>query len=181
MVRAVSRPAIRNHAGRTGDAALPDLAARLQRSAAALARRLRAATPLDGLTPARLGILAALRRSRHGTPATALAAELGIQPQSLTRLLAELEDRRLIARRSDAADRRRSLIGLTAAGRSLLEAELQRRRAALAETIAALFTPAERQALDRAADLIGRLADALPRAGEAAGSREDDDDEDTTA
>jgi DNA-binding MarR family transcriptional regulator len=148
------------------DAALRDTAAALQRNAAALARRLRSATPPGGLSPARLGILAALRRHGQAVTPTALAAELGIQPQSLTRLLADLETRRLILRRGDAADRRRSLIALTAAGRRRLERELQRRRAVLAAAIAAAFTPAERQTLARAAGLLGRLAEALPRAAE---------------
>lgn len=171
--RAASNPPRQNLARRVPSKRdLQVTAAALQRNTAALARRLRAATPPDGLSPARLGILAALRRRDSGITATALAAELGIQPQSLTRLLADLDDRRLIVRRSDAADRRRSLLVPTAAGRRLLQTELQRRRTTLADTIAAGFTPAEQAALARAADLLGRLADALPRAGDTAG---DDD------
>jgi DNA-binding MarR family transcriptional regulator len=152
-----ARPAIR------GGADLRDTAALLQRNAAALARRLRSATPPGGLSPARLGILAALRRGDGTSTVTALAAELGIQPQSLTRLLADLEARRLIQRRGDAADRRRRLLAPTAAGRRLLERELDRRRAALAAAIAAAFTPDEQATLAAAAGLLGRLAAALPR------------------
>lgn len=152
---------------------LHDTAGRLQRGTAALARRLRASTPAatsgDGLSPARLGILAGLRRSGVGMTASALAADLGIQPQSLTRLLADLEDRRLIARRTDSTDRRRSLIALTPAGTALLATELQRRRAALAATIAATFTPAEQKQLHQATLLLDRLAAALPRVADEPG------------
>lgn len=156
----------------TRPATLHDTAGRLQRGTAALARRLRATTPADGISPARLGILAGLRRSGRAMTASALAADLGIQPQSLTRLLADLEDRRLIARRTDSADRRRSLIALTPAGTALLTTELQRRRAALAATIAAIFTPAEQKLLHQATLLLDRLAAALPRAADEA----DEDD-----
>lgn len=152
----------------TRSATLHDTAGRLQRGTAALARRLRAATSGDGLSPARLGILAGLRRNGGGMTASALAADLGIQPQSLTRLLADLEDRRLIARHTDSADRRRSLITLTAAGTALLATELRRRRAALAATIAATFTPAEQKLLHQATILLDRLAAALPRAADEA-------------
>lgn len=152
---------------------LQDTAAALQRHAAALARRLRSATPPDGLSPARLGILAALRRAEAGITPTDLAGELGIQPQSLTRLLADLENRRLILRRMDATDRRRSLILPTTTGRRLLARELRRRRTALATAIAATFTPAEQVLLSRAAGLLGRLAEALPRTAEAADGDDD--------
>ncbi|MEI9987458.1 MAG: MarR family transcriptional regulator [Aliidongia sp.] len=61
----------------------------------------------DGLSAARHAVLGLLRREGPST-ATALAAYLHIQPQSLTRLLADLDRRGLITRRAAEADRRQS-------------------------------------------------------------------------
>jgi DNA-binding MarR family transcriptional regulator len=72
-----------------------------------------------GLSMAKLGVLGRLYRNGTTTP-TALAAYLRIQPQSLTRLLADLQRRKLITRRPDEADRRQSLLELTPAEQELL-------------------------------------------------------------
>jgi len=136
-----------------------ELATRLQRSAARLARQMRPGAAA-GLSPARLGILAGLRRAGAVT-ATVLAGDLGVQPQSLTRLLADLETRGLIARRPDERDRRQSLIAPTEAGLQLLGHEMQRRRLALARAIGATLSPTEQDLLRLAAGLMDRLGTVL--------------------
>src|SRR5580698_6647301 len=87
----------------------------LHRSAAHLSRRLMAARGADGLSVSRLMVLGRLKRQGPAT-ATELAAFLRIQPQSLTRLLASLEDGGLIVRRADETDRRQNRIEITDAG-----------------------------------------------------------------
>lgn len=126
---------------------------------ALLSRRLMAGRPPSGLSASKLSVLALLQREGE-TRASALAAHLRIQPQSLTRLLGDLARRKLIARRADPADGRASLIEITGQGARHLRQDAQRRRAALAQAMAKL-SPAERATLDRAAGLLDRLAGAV--------------------
>jgi len=137
-----------------------EIAGALHRSATLLSRRLLAARAPEGLSPARLAVLGLLRREGPST-ATALASELSIQPQSLTRLLADLTRRSLITRRTAAADRRQSLIEITEAGTALFLSDVQGRREKLAQVLATLLTPAERGLLMLAAGLMERLRDAI--------------------
>lgn len=143
----------------TDQAALFDSATKLQRAMALLSRRLMTGRPPSGLSASKLSVLALLQREGQ-TRASALAAHLRIQPQSLTRLLGDLVRRKLIARRADPADGRASLIELTALGARHLRQDAQRRRAVLAQAMAKLSL-AEHATLDRAAVLLDRLAGAV--------------------
>jgi DNA-binding MarR family transcriptional regulator len=106
-----------------------------------------------------LGILAHLYRRGPMTPG-ALAAAERLQPQSLTRTLARLERQRLVARRPDEQDRRRSLLALTDAGHQVLVQDMHHRDGWLAGAMARQLTAAERDLLRIAAELMDRLADA---------------------
>lgn len=132
----------------------------LQRSAQRLSRQLLAARGPRGLSLSKLGALGLLHR-RGAHTATALATYLRIQPQSLTRMIADLERRGLIARRSDAEDRRQIQIAITEKGRKLLVADVRERQARLAHVIAASLSPAEQTMLKVATQLIDRLAGVL--------------------
>src|ERR1700679_2493828 len=83
-----------------------------RRSVTRMARLLGATMPKGELTPTKLSALGILRR---GGPmsATALASQLGILPQSLTRILAELEAEGLLTRRRDADDGREHVLQRT--------------------------------------------------------------------
>jgi DNA-binding MarR family transcriptional regulator len=151
---------------RAADDAL-NVATTLHRSATRLSRRMRARRHGAPLSLARLGVLGRLHRE-GGATAAALAGALGIQPQSLTRLLAELERKGLISRRPDAEDRRQSLIAITPMGKRLLLEDVGEQRALLASTMAAVLTPAEQEMLRLAAGLMERLSDALEVASAAA-------------
>jgi DNA-binding MarR family transcriptional regulator len=107
----------------------------------------------------RLSVLAHLSRRGPATPGELAAAER-VQPQSLTRTLASLEDNALVIRRADPADGRRSLIAVTEAGRQMLGRDLRQRDAWLAQAMAAQLTPAERGLLRLAGQLLERLAEA---------------------
>jgi DNA-binding MarR family transcriptional regulator len=134
-----------------------DTASQLHRSALRLLRRTRASRPGEGLGPSRLSVLGRLYRKGTTTP-TDLAAYLRIKPQSLTRLLADLQRRKLIMRRPGDADRRQSLLEITAAGSELLTREIRGQRTLLARTIAGKLTTAEQELLRIAAGLMDRLA-----------------------
>src|SRR3569833_2882517 len=74
-----------------------------------LARRLRVEAPAGEVSTAALGLLAPLHREGP-MPGVALAQAEGLQPPSLTRLLAGLVAGGMIERTSDPADRRNLII-----------------------------------------------------------------------
>jgi DNA-binding MarR family transcriptional regulator len=92
--------------------------------------------------------------------ASELADGERIQPQSATRVVADLERRGLIERLPDETDRRRILLRASAAGRALITEDRRQRDEWLSVAMAATLTPAERDILLVAAHLIDRLAEA---------------------
>lgn len=128
-----------------------------------LTRQLRALSSGDGPGAAKLGVLGQLYRLGPSTP-TRLAQCERVKLQTLTRLMAELESEKLIRRRRHAHDARQTLLSLTAAGRRVLTADIQRREASLAAVIAARLSSAERVDLLDHCGLIDRLSDALSEA-----------------
>lgn len=134
-----------------------DSAVALCRAATRLAQRMRAERPADGLTMSMLSVLSHLYQQGPLT-AGRLATLQRLRPQTLTRTLARLEERDLVRRRPDPADRRQSRIELTPDGHAALRANLFPRAAWLAEAMTAL-SPTERGVLRLAADLMEELAD----------------------
>jgi DNA-binding MarR family transcriptional regulator len=137
-----------------------DTASQLHRSALRLSRVFQATRPAKGLSLSKLSVLGRLYREGAAT-ATALAGYLRIQPQSLTRLIADLERRKQITRQSNDADRRQSLLKITDTGVQLLLEEIRDQRAKLAQTIAMALTPAEQGMLRLAAGLMDHLAEVI--------------------
>lgn len=122
-----------------------------------LARAMRHAAGDAGLTGGALGLLATLYRD--GTmSAVELARREGLQPQSLSRLLAQLDKAGLIDRSVDPADARRHVIAITPNGSAALGQSMNQRRAWLADRMAQRLTVAEREALANAAKLMLRMA-----------------------
>jgi DNA-binding MarR family transcriptional regulator len=134
-----------------------DAAARLHRAVLELFRSLRLTRPPGGLGISKLGVLGFLQRCGD-TTAVALAAYLQVKPQSMTRLLADLEERGLIVRRPDSIDRRRIRIAITPGGVGLLLDEVVGQRKKLEDTMSTLLTPTEQDLLRLASDLMCRLA-----------------------
>jgi DNA-binding MarR family transcriptional regulator len=100
------------------------------------------------------------RLDREGPQNTSKLAELErVRPQSMGQTVAELETQGLIERHPDPADGRRSLIELTAAGCTELHEDRGRREGWLAEAIEENLSDAERETLDEAVRLLGRLAE----------------------
>jgi len=122
-----------------------------------LSRRLRMTPPPGIVTGGALGLLATLFRLGP-MPAVALAREEGLQPQSLSRLIVQLEAADLIARMPDPADRRNKIISITGRGRHALREAMQQRRRWLAAAIADRLSDEERKMLARAAELMLRLS-----------------------
>jgi len=139
--------------------AVLELSAAVRRSVASLARRLRRERLEHGVSLAKLSVLGRLLRVGP-TSAADLARRERIQPQSLTRLIAELEQGGLIKRRGDETDGRRVLIELTWGGKEVLLRDVRQRDVWLALAISTELSGTEQELLRLAAQLLERLADA---------------------
>ena len=145
-----------------------EAATQLFHSAWRLVRVMQGPRAGKGLSMARFGVLGRLHRGGVATQ-TSLAAYLRIQPQSLTRLIADLEKEALITRRHDDTDRRRSLLEITEQGKRLLVTEVRDQQARLAEAISRELTPTEQEMLRLATGLMDRLAATAERSPDTGG------------
>jgi len=135
---------------------ITEVAGSIRRSVARLVRRLRLEGADEALSLFKLSILGILYRKGPVT-ATDLATREHIRPQSLTRLLAFLEERGFVSRQPDETDRRRLLITITAEGKKALSADVRRKEAWLARAIEQALSPDERELLFHASRLLDRL------------------------
>jgi DNA-binding MarR family transcriptional regulator len=133
----------------------------VRRATLHLSRRLQAERDERAMSLTKISVLGHLLRNGPMS-AGALAAADRLQPQSLTRVLADLERDGLIERALDHIDRRQHRFSLTEAGRAAGAADMRRRDEWLALAIAQTLTPVERDLVVLAAELIDRLADAKP-------------------
>ena len=131
----------------------------LTRAVGLLLRRLRADANPGGLNFSQSAALATLDKSGGMTNADLARAE-SMKPQSMSAILASLEQEGLVARAPHPTDGRQILFALTAAG-----VEARRRKSAAKQqwliAAAAKLSPAELATLHDAAALIGKLAGAL--------------------
>jgi DNA-binding MarR family transcriptional regulator len=134
-------------------------ATELRESIMALTRQLRRHRSDNGLTLSQQQILGEVSRAHTTTPAE-LANRMHVRVQSLTDGINELESRGLVARRTDADDRRRQLIEVTDAGATLLEIDRAERDAWLDTTMRDTLTDLEFDLLMIVAPVLRKLADA---------------------
>ncbi len=132
------------------------LSSALRMSVMRLARRLRAQRPDTSLTLTQLATLATLEGHGALSPSE-LAAHEKVQPPSMTRVLAALEERGLVERNPHPTDRRQALVSLSAAGRALLREDRRRRDAWLSRRLHEL-DESDRALLRAAAPVLERLA-----------------------
>jgi DNA-binding MarR family transcriptional regulator len=85
----------------------------------------------------------------------------GVQPPTMTRIVAALAEMGLVTRVPDVADRRVAWVSLTAEGKRLLERSRRRKEAYLAKALRSL-EPGEVATLDRAASILERLTEGQP-------------------
>jgi DNA-binding MarR family transcriptional regulator len=143
-----------------------------RRSLTRFGRLLGSSMPKGELTPTKLSALTILRLEGP-LSASALASRLGILPQSLTRILADLETEELLRRTRDAQDAREHILEPTAKARSLMRAEGIRRDAAIRETMQRALTPIEIDFLLLAGKALNKLADAWNAPGKTITRREE--------
>ena len=122
-----------------------------------LAREMRQAAQDGELTGSALILLGSLYRG-GAMSAVELARHEGLQPQSLSRLLARLDEEGLIVRSVDPEDARRHVIAITPAGTTLLTQQMIKRRDWLADRMAERLSAEEKATLVDAAELMLRIA-----------------------
>jgi DNA-binding MarR family transcriptional regulator len=81
-----------------------------------------------------------------------------VQPPSMTKVLANLEERGLVRRDVHPTDRRQAIIAITDDGIALLDSERRSRDAWLTRRLATL-TPEERALLQRVVPILDKLAE----------------------
>jgi DNA-binding MarR family transcriptional regulator len=132
-------------------------AAAVRQGVQRLSRRLQLERSSAGLSLTKISLLGHLARRGDLSPG-ALAAADRLQPQSVTRVLAELERDGLVQRYHDPVDRRTRRMRITVTGRAALGADMRQRDEWLADAMADL-TATERATLLEAADLLARLGE----------------------
>lgn len=150
-----SRPS-RGQTDTDSDNGLADLAARLRLPLMRLARGIRRHGAGE-LTPAQLSALARIAESEPVTLGR-LAAIEQVRPPSITRMTALLEEKGLIQRTTEEADRRCTAVAATPKGRRLLARVRESRDSFLAERLGGL-PAADLARLESVVDILERLAE----------------------
>lgn len=134
-----------------------ELAGRLRLIVTRLGRRLRRQVE-GGLTPSQTSALTSLERLGPLTLGELSAVE-GVRPPTMTKIVAALEEEGLVARETDARDRRVTHAAATEAGLRLLARNRSRTDAYLADRLQAL-PPDDLAALQRAVDVLEHVLEA---------------------
>lgn len=132
------------------------LAGRLRLAVVRLNRRLRAQRTSTSVTLTQFSALSTLKKCGPMTPGE-LAAKEVVQPPSMTRVIAALEEIGYVSRRPHPTDGRQSIVELTDDGLAYVLADISAREAWLDKRLAQL-TEAERHTLAEAAEIIDRMA-----------------------
>lgn len=122
-----------------------------------LSRRLRNQRVEEALSPTESSVLGVLARCGSATPGE-LARREHVQPPSMTRIIAMLEEKDLVRREPHPQDRRQVVVTSTEAAEEMLAQSRRKRDAWLAERVAVL-SDREWELLRDAAPALERLAD----------------------
>jgi DNA-binding MarR family transcriptional regulator len=143
---------------RQASATTAELASVLRPALLRLTRILRNQRADTSVTLTHISALVTLKKSGPMS-AGDLAASERVQPPSMTKVLATLEQRGLVRREPHPTDGRSSIIAITPEGQALLDSERQRRDAWLTQRLARLSAD-ERAALRSVIPILDKLAEA---------------------
>ena len=132
------------------------LASRLRLAVMRLNRRFRAQRTSNTVTLTQFSALSTLKKCGPITPGE-LAAKEVVQPPSMTRVIAALEEAGYVSRKPHPTDGRQSIVALTESGLGLVLADISAREAWLDKRLAEL-TDVERKTLAQAAEIIEKIA-----------------------
>lgn len=121
-----------------------------------LNRRVRQTRPVGDLTATQLNALTSLELAGALTPRE-LAEVERVQPPTMTKIVAKLEERGLVRRSPHPTDGRQVILAATEAGRAVL-AQFERARDEWLASRLAELRPEERDTLRRAAEILRKLA-----------------------
>ncbi|MWA09489.1 MarR family transcriptional regulator [Streptomyces sp. BA2] len=130
---------------------------RINRCAALLQQAEDAPLRRVGLTRPEFDLLGALRRTGHELTPGELARETFSSGAAVTKRLKQLQERGLVDRRADTRDRRVSHVGLTDAGRDLVDSILPDQLAYETVVLAGLDEDGQSQLSALLGDLLGQL------------------------
>lgn len=132
------------------------LAPQLRDAITRLNRRVRQARPVGDLTVTQLSALTSLNLAGALTPRE-LADVERVQPPTMTKIVAKLEERGLVQRTPHPTDGRQVILAATEGGRAVLD-QFERARNEWLATRLADLTEDERETLRRAADILQGIA-----------------------
>jgi DNA-binding MarR family transcriptional regulator len=132
------------------------LASRLRLAVVRLNRKLRAQRAGESVSLTQISALSTLHKCGPLTPGQ-LAAKEGVQPPSMTRVIAALEDLGYVERSPHPTDGRQAIVELSEVGLNHVQDTISAREAWLDRQLADLGV-AEREVLSRAAEIIDRMA-----------------------
>lgn len=135
------------------------IASKVRRTITRMGRRLRALRSSHGVSVSQLSMLGHLYRAKQPMTAADLARLERLQPQSLSRIIAGLDEQGLIRRRQDGSDGRQLLIEITQAGKHLLVQDADRQSKWLANLMTTQLSKAEREIIAVAVDLLDEVAE----------------------
>jgi DNA-binding MarR family transcriptional regulator len=135
----------------------PELASLLRPSLLRLTRLIRNQRVDMSVTLTQISAMATLYK-RGPMSAGELAACEKVQPPSMTKVLANLEERGLVRRDAHPTDKRQAIISVTEEGLTLLDSERRSRDAWLSQRLAEL-TPDERALLRDVVPVLDKLAE----------------------
>ena len=121
-----------------------------------LNRRLRQARPVGDLTMAQLSALTSLELAGALSPRE-LADVERVQPPTMTKIVGKLEERGLVARTPHPTDGRQVILSATELGQAVYAQFENTRNEWLASQLAAL-SPAERETLARASEILQKIS-----------------------
>jgi DNA-binding MarR family transcriptional regulator len=123
-----------------------------------LRRRMREVASTDDLTAPQTAVL--MRLAKDGPASTSeLAGAERVRPQSMAATVTGLDRHGLISRELDPHDGRRQVIALTAHGCQRAESDRQVRDEWLVRAFQDRYSEQERQVINEAVALLGRLTD----------------------
>ena len=136
---------------------ISELAAVLRPSLLRLTRLIRNQRADMSVTLTQISAMGTLHK-RGPMSAGELAACERVQPPSMTKVLANLEERGLVKRDAHPSDKRQAILSVTEQGVALLESERRSRDAWLSQRLAQL-TPDERAVLRSVVPVLDKLAE----------------------
>jgi DNA-binding MarR family transcriptional regulator len=136
---------------------IAELSAHLRPALLRLTRIIRNQRVDMSVTLTQLSAMATLSQS-GAMSAGELAACERVQPPSMTKVLANLEERGLVQRAAHPTDRRQAIIAITQAGLDLLDSERRSRDAWLTQRLAQL-SPEERALVREVVPVLEKLAE----------------------